>query len=116
VLYIVLALRFNSKFRFELLSLTFATQFGSYGFPYTNLRFLEFNHLGIRFSICLWYWVRSVWHGGGGVGVEGGADLATTRNYLTCDAFSATFSENITKITTSTTYFCFSSRMCTDGY
>jgi hypothetical protein len=42
--------------------------------------------------------------------------LNTTRNYLICNTFSATFSENITKITVSTTYSCFSSRMCTDVY
>jgi hypothetical protein len=45
VFYIVLSLRFNSKFRLDLFSLIFATRFGSYSFPYTNLRFLEFNHL-----------------------------------------------------------------------
>jgi hypothetical protein len=40
----------------------------------------------------------------------------STRNYLICDELSATFSENITKSTATTTYSCFLSRMCTHGY
>jgi hypothetical protein len=40
----------------------------------------------------------------------------TTRNYLICDAFFVTFSENITKSTVSTTYSRFSSQMCPDVY
>jgi hypothetical protein len=40
----------------------------------------------------------------------------TTRNYLIRDELSTTFSQNITKNTTSTMYSYFSSRMCMDGY